>query len=311
MFKARPFFGVGIGNFSLIYPFYQTKSALATYGGSDHFIRQAHNEYFQFAAELGLVGLTVFIWFAFLLLRGLLRRIKTADKPRAAIIYLGLLGGILAALVTAGFGFNLQNESSALYFWFVVGMAGQIIGNGRGAVPYSWAPPPGVDPPTHRALPPSRLQLIVKLTVIALLAVVPRLIYRPLQAYWYQRKGLCLSMIGVLPSVYSKAEAKAAIPILEKSLKLYFPKWETHFLMGMAYSQLENFPAAEKAYLLCLRFNPNYSSAHYNLGNAYYFMDKYEQAIEQYSRCLRIDPSFTAAKNNLEIARKMQIRTLQ
>jgi O-antigen ligase len=127
MVKARPLLGVGIGNFNLLYPFYQTQQALATYGGSTHFIRQAHNEYLQFAAELGLPGLAVFIWFTIILVNGLLRRISTARDPHTAVIYLGLLGSALAVLVTAGFSFNLQTESSALYFWFIVGMAGVVL----------------------------------------------------------------------------------------------------------------------------------------------------------------------------------------
>ncbi len=126
MVKARPFLGVGIGNFNLIYPAYQREAALATYGQA-HFIRQAHNEYLQFAAELGLLGLGLFLWFCLRLLKGLWRKLKAAERPAETIIYLGLLGAILATLVAAGFSFNLQNESSALYFWFIVGMAGVLL----------------------------------------------------------------------------------------------------------------------------------------------------------------------------------------
>lgn len=126
MIKARPFLGVGIGNFNLFYPCYQTEEALATYGPY-HFIRQAHNEYLQFAAELGLPGLACFIWFGLVLVRGLWRRVKTVRVPGRNIIYLGLLGSVLAVLVGAAFSFNLQNESSSLYFWFVVGLAGVIL----------------------------------------------------------------------------------------------------------------------------------------------------------------------------------------
>jgi len=129
MVKARPFLGVGIGNFNLVYPAYQTEGALFSYGGQDHFIRQAHNEYLQFAAELGLVGLGLFLWFCASLVRGLWRRMKTVARPAESIIYLGLLGSALATLVAATFNFNLQNEASALYFWFVVGMSGAVLKN--------------------------------------------------------------------------------------------------------------------------------------------------------------------------------------
>jgi tetratricopeptide (TPR) repeat protein len=152
---------------------------------------------------------------------------------------------------------------------------------------------------------------IVWLTLIALLVVLPRLIYQPLAAYWYQRKGLCLSMFNLIPSLYSKAEAEEAIPILEKSLKYNPHKWEVLFLLGMAHTELKNLPEAKWAYLSCLRYNPGYSRAHYNLGNVYYLMERYEDAIKCYSNCLEIDPSFAPAENNLNVAREKRIRTLQ
>ncbi len=317
MVKARPFLGVGIGNFSLIYPAYQTKGALATYG-AEHFIRQAHNEYFQFATELGLIGLAGFIWFAVAAVRGLWRRINTVRVPSTNIIYLGLLGSILAALTAAAFSFNLQNEASSLYFWFVVGMAGAAIASDRSrSRERSEA---GSNPflrllrRHRRKRRPSRNDVkirywLVWLAVIGMLVTLPKVIYLPLKAYWYQRRGLCLAISGgYYPGLYTERKAKLAIPELKKSLEFYFPSWETHFLLGLAYSQLEDFANAEKAYLLCLRFNSNYAKAYYNLGNAYYHTGRYNEAIECYLGCLKIDPTFADAQKNLAAAEEMRRR---
>lgn len=111
MIKDKPFLGVGIGNFSFSYPRYQTKEALVSYDGSAHFIRQAHNEHLQLGSEIGLIGFAVFMWFVIALMWSLWRGGR-----------IGLLGSVVATLVTAGFSFNLQNEVSALSFWAIAGM---------------------------------------------------------------------------------------------------------------------------------------------------------------------------------------------
>ncbi len=144
--------------------------------------------------------------------------------------------------------------------------------------------------------------------VIAMLAILPKAIYLPLKGYWYQRKGLTLCTSGVLPTVYTDAKAVLAIPELKESLQLYFPSWEAHFLLGMAYAQLKDFAKAEEAYCLSLRFNPNYAKSHYNLGNVYYHMGRYDQAIEHYLGCLKIDSTCTAAQRNLIAAKQMRSR---
>jgi len=150
---------------------------------------------------------------------------------------------------------------------------------------------------------------LIWLAVIGMLVTLPKAIYTPLRGYWYQRRALCLCSMGFLPVVYTQRKAKLAIPELKKSLGFYFPNWESHFLLGLAYSELKDFSNAEKAYSLCLRFNPNYAKAHYNLGNAYYHMDRYNQAIESYLRCLKIDSTFAPAQKNLAIAKEMRRRT--
>ena len=152
---------------------------------------------------------------------------------------------------------------------------------------------------------------LIWLGVIGILITLPKAIHLPLKAYWYQRKGLCLAIGvgGYYPGVYTKRKAKLAIPELKKSLRFYFPSWETHFLLGLAYSQLEDFANAEREYLSCLRFNPNYAKAHYNLGNTCYHRGRYNEAIEHYLSCLKIDPTFTAAQKNLVAAKEMRRRT--
>lgn len=153
---------------------------------------------------------------------------------------------------------------------------------------------------------------LVWIGVIALLITLPKMLYLPLKGYWYQRKGLCFAISsGFYPGVYTKSKAELAIPELKKSLEFYFPSWESHFLLGLAYSQLEDYAEAEREYLSCLRFNPGYAKTHYNLGNVYYHMNRYDEAMKYYARCLEIDPTFAKAQKNLAVAREMRRRGLR
>jgi O-antigen ligase len=65
MIKKSPIIGVGLGNFLVRLPeFYQGK-------GQVRFLQPAHNIYLMIAAETGLVGLGLFLWFLFLTYRHL------------------------------------------------------------------------------------------------------------------------------------------------------------------------------------------------------------------------------------------------
>lgn len=56
MFADRPWFGVGIGNYAVVYPVYNVPPW-------DDPLGHAHNIYFNFAAETGIVGLAAYLLF--------------------------------------------------------------------------------------------------------------------------------------------------------------------------------------------------------------------------------------------------------
>jgi O-antigen ligase len=60
MISHFPLLGVGLGSWPEIFPRYQSGP------WSRFFFRQAHNDYLQFVAETGLVGLIALVWFCYL-----------------------------------------------------------------------------------------------------------------------------------------------------------------------------------------------------------------------------------------------------
>ncbi len=115
MFKDRPFLGHGLGTFMNVFSGYKPKNY--------PWIVYAHNCYLQIIAETGVVGLLIFLWFAFVLIKDtIFKLIKCGDKFLKAFL-IGLIGGILAYLVHSFFDTNLYSLPLAVLFWAFAGLA--------------------------------------------------------------------------------------------------------------------------------------------------------------------------------------------
>ena len=131
MIKDHPLLGSGLGTFKYNSLSYQAKffdqgqnRALYPYG----YAEKAHNEYLQLWAELGIIGLVIFIWFIITYFSyglKLLRKIKDSYKQG---IIIGLMGSITAVLVDALFGFPLHLPATVVLFWLVLGLT-VVVGN--------------------------------------------------------------------------------------------------------------------------------------------------------------------------------------
>jgi O-antigen ligase/Tfp pilus assembly protein PilF len=125
MIKDHFLIGSGIGTFKYNTLKYQAKffeqgdnRSIYPYG----FAEKSHNEYLQLWAELGIIGLLIFIWLLICYFNygiKLLRRIKS-DYRQGLII--GLMGSIVAVLVDALFGFPLHLMATIILFWLVLGL---------------------------------------------------------------------------------------------------------------------------------------------------------------------------------------------
>ena len=113
MIKDNPFFGVGIGNFKLIYPLYRSLEEWKISGINVQVLR-GHNDYLQIASEMGLIGFGLFFWI-------IISMVKIYRMGKVNVSS-GLMAALIATLIHAFFSFNLQNPVTSLYFWFIVGL---------------------------------------------------------------------------------------------------------------------------------------------------------------------------------------------
>jgi O-antigen ligase len=123
MIKDHPLLGSGIGTFKYNSLKYQAKffdqgqnRSLYPYGVDE----KVHNEYLQLWAEIGIIGLGIFIWLMISYFNygiKLLKRVK--DRYNQGII-IGLMGSVIAVLVDCLFGFPLHLSATVVLFWLAL-----------------------------------------------------------------------------------------------------------------------------------------------------------------------------------------------
>ncbi len=113
MIRDYPWFGVGAGNFSLLFHKYNSVVDSLFY---DH----VHNDYLEILVEGGLVGA---IYFAMVGLRFLK---KEQDSSRWTIV-LGGMAGLLAITLHGITDFNMQIPANAMMFFFLLGLTYRIM----------------------------------------------------------------------------------------------------------------------------------------------------------------------------------------
>ncbi len=114
MVKAHPILGVGVNTWSRNFPIYKPQD----YPDD----RYAHNCYLQMAAEIGIPGALIFLFFLFALMaksRRSLRRLETGWMRDA---YIGLLSGMVGFLISSAFDTHLYSLVMATLFWLSAGL---------------------------------------------------------------------------------------------------------------------------------------------------------------------------------------------
>lgn len=112
----RPLLGWGFGTFSVVYPSFRSFY-------SDLIVNAAHDDFVETAAETGVAGFAVMVWFIYLLYRTGLQRIdRWRFRPRASVA-LAALVGCTGLLTHSLMDFNLQVPPNAALFFVLSAVA--------------------------------------------------------------------------------------------------------------------------------------------------------------------------------------------
>jgi len=131
MIKDRPFIGAGIGTFKYNTLKYQAiffdqgqNRSLYVHG----FATKTHNEYLQLWAELGIIGLGIFIWLIINYFSYGLRFLKRSKNIYNQGMVIGFMGVVVAILFDGIFGFPLHLIATVILFWLSIGLT-MVVGN--------------------------------------------------------------------------------------------------------------------------------------------------------------------------------------
>lgn len=115
MMRDFPLFGVGLGAWPDLFPHYERPPWFP------FFFREAENDYVQFTAEMGLVGLGLLLWIVVELGRWLGRVSDLSQRQWP--LYAALIAGVSAMLVHEFFDFNLHTPANAVLFVIMLALA--------------------------------------------------------------------------------------------------------------------------------------------------------------------------------------------
>ena len=112
MFSRRPVLGWGLGTFPVVYP--QFRSFYTNF-----FVNEAHNDYVQLLAEMGVLGFGTMLWFLALLYRHAKRKLGKWMTEVGGATTLACSLGVVGILLHSFVDFNLQiPANAAIYFVF-------------------------------------------------------------------------------------------------------------------------------------------------------------------------------------------------
>jgi O-antigen ligase len=116
MWRDYPVFGSGLGSFPVVFPRYSGSATALAY-------THAHNDYLEFGAEAGAVGLSLLGLMVLLSFAAALRAQQLRRDPLMRGLSFAAMMGILALMIHSAADFNLQIPANALTFMLLLAFA--------------------------------------------------------------------------------------------------------------------------------------------------------------------------------------------
>ena len=123
MFLESPILGKGYGAFAMLYE--EDVALVGSY--TAQYQLGAHSEYLQVMAELGVVGLGVWIWLNFAFLRYGFRALRTIDDGFYRSIVIGLMAAEISLMVHFTVNNLLNGDAIGVPFWGIYGLLPAVV----------------------------------------------------------------------------------------------------------------------------------------------------------------------------------------
>ncbi|MEW6556557.1 MAG: O-antigen ligase family protein [Elusimicrobiota bacterium] len=326
--KRNPVLGSGWGLFEMLFPFYQQRYLIHPKLTQRTHANNAHNVFLENLSQIGIVGLGMFLWLIYCIVKFGLYQINNLKNEFQKIIAIGIFAGVIGMLVDNIVNVTLYFIIPGFFFWMNLGILAGLGGGGTSE---------------KKIINHSLLSKIVSLILIVLSILLIRLYIRTFFAEKNYFTGFKLAKKQNTP-------IEQAIPYLEKAHQLHRLEVNNNYELGNAYARmaaqfrhLNAISQAEEyqkkalwAYNEALAANPGYDEIYFNkatilaqrkefdgedgalvnyqravfinpfsldaimgLGNVYLFSEKYEPARNLYRRATILSPSNKDIWNNL------------
>ncbi|MCU0652504.1 MAG: O-antigen ligase family protein [Candidatus Omnitrophica bacterium] len=120
MVKAHPIIGVGANTFMKNYKKYKENPEYRGIVTSDYLY--AHNNFLHMTAEIGFLGLFIFIWLLFNLFKEAAKIYKSLQDPYVKELSLVLIACLISFLINGLTESSLYYSRVAIIFWYLIGL---------------------------------------------------------------------------------------------------------------------------------------------------------------------------------------------
>lgn len=321
IFLDHPALGAGKGNFQFIYPLYNERVIKDPAFSVEMKAAEAHNDYVQLLAEVGLLGTAAFFWILFNVAKQWWREAK--DKFDPMILPIGF--GIVALLLVAFWDFPFENPVVTAFFWIYAGLIWSLdkisLSQRKKTVPQKFT-----------------LGITIFLAVSATIASISTFMH--LKAEFYHSRG----SFGKYPVKTVEEKLDRTEEDFNRAIRIYpydyrYHHWRAILLMrqkrpaealqanlralslnpyninglnnlGIIYVALGNIPKAIQAFETALKIWPDYVGGHNRLGAIYEQLGEREKAAEQFRMSLKINPENSVARKKLaELSKESSNKT--
>jgi tetratricopeptide (TPR) repeat protein len=308
MIKESPVFGLGIGSYKMNYLDYQARVLdknpyYIEYSGK---AGEAHNEYLQMWAEVGVVGLGIFLSFIFIFYYQFWKYFQQEKKIQKVIVAWGFILGINAFLIHSLLAFPLHVPALGSTFFVLLGLGTVYIHGFK-----LWE----VKKPLKKLHFTSRV-FLTGLILIVMLISMNILVIKPYVAELYYFAGMRhnvshhyskslpifqyaaeldpyngrnLHALGV--TYFHLQKIPEAIDALQRA-KAYMADVNTFRILGTIYLQAGENERAEEELKRAIYLDPTYIQAYNELASLYVPQNEYEKAIEQWERAIELNVDF-------------------
>ena len=320
MIKDKPLLGSGIGTFKMNYldyqaVFLQKYPDYIKYSGK---AAEAHNEYLQILAELGITGFVVFLSILFVFYSLALKYLKEKHNNQDKIIVFGLLMGITSFLIHSLFCFPYHVPILGSTFFIFLGLTVVYI-NGFDLKE--------VDRKNIIRIKINTNQMIKNIIIILMLLLAVFLIgifvVKPYSAEIHYFKGMkdyenqnyndALKdfkyaawldpsngrILHALGSTYYHLDIQDEAQKTLQRTKYYFNDRNIYRNLGLSYTQSGNYQEAEKEFKHAIYLDPKFTKAYIDLAYLYAIQKDYDKAIFEWNKVLEIEPDFSEKYNVL------------